>query len=152
MLIPPAMRAFVQGPVLMTLATRDSANRPMIARGVGLRPVGPATLRLAFCLRLWPETLANLLDNGWLALTVVQPGDYRAFQFKGRARIAAAGPEDEADAALYRERTRQMLCGHGVAEEQLASWLEAREIAMADLEVERIFEQTPGPRAGMVIL
>lgn len=151
MLIPDDIAGFLQGPVLMTLGTRDDANRPMIARGTAVRACGPGTIRISFCLRHWPETLANLLDNGWLALVVVQPTDYRAFQFKGRATIAPPTPRDLAEAHACRERTYALLGGHGIPREQIAAWAEWDELAMAEMAVERIFEQTPGPRAGRVV-
>lgn len=37
MRIAPELARFIDGPVLMTLATRDAANRPMVARGSGGR-------------------------------------------------------------------------------------------------------------------
>lgn len=151
MQIPAPLAAFVAGPVLMTLATRDSANRPMIARGLGVRPEGPDRLRVGFCVRLWPETAANLLDNGWLALVVVDPVSYRTFQFKGRARLLPPSAGDAAFAAEYGARTLAGLGENGMPSAQIAHWLRAEELAVAELAVERMFEQTPGPRAGAVV-
>lgn len=151
MLIPPDIAGFVEGPVLMTLATRDGANRPGIARGLGARPDGPGRFRVGFCVRLWPETAANLLDNGWLALVVVQPADYRTYQFKGRARLLPPDGADRAEAEAYRERTYAAMGDAGIPRARIAHWLAAEELAVADLAVERVFEQTPGPRAGRVV-
>ncbi len=150
--LTPGLAAFVAGPVLMTLATRDAGNRPMIARGSGGR-VTPdlGRVEVAVSGRLWPETLANIRDNGMLAATFVQPDDYRAFQFKGRATVRKASPEDVARAEAYVARTEAILCALGVPVASIRYWLTAHEVAIVSLAVDRAFEQTPGPRAGAAL-
>lgn len=148
--IPADLARFIEGQVLMTLATRDAGNRPMIARGSGGRIAG-GQLEVAISAHLWPETVANLRDNGMLAATFVQPHDYRAFQLKGRAVLRPAGVEDEARAADYVARTEALLIGLGVPLASIRYWLTARDVAVATMVVDRMFEQTPGPRSGAVV-
>jgi len=146
------LAAFITGPVLMTLGSRDAANRPMVGRGTGGH-VPPALDRveIAICTRLWPETAANLRDNGMLAATFVRPADYRAYQLKGRARLRPPEPEDVARAAAYVARTARLLGDLGVPRPLIDYWLSGQDIVVAELVVDRIFEQTPGPRAGAVV-
>ncbi len=152
MKISPELARFIDGPVLMTLATRDAANRPMIARGSGGRPLsGLEGVEVAVSARLWPETIANVRDNGMLAATFVQPADYRAFQLKGRATVRPAAEADHAHAAAYVAATEALLADLGVPLAVIRYWLTAREIVVLSLAVDRAFEQTPGPRAGMAL-
>lgn len=150
--IRPDLARFLAGPVLMTLGTRDGGNRPMIARGSGAWASGDRSLvRVLISEWLWPETAANLRDNGRLALTVVQPADYRAFQLKGRARLRPATAEEVARAVRYVETTRALLLGLGVPAALTDHWLCDREVVTAELAPEQVFEQTPGPRAGAAL-
>ncbi len=149
--LPPTLAPFISGPVLMTLAIRDAANRPMIARGSGGRVVASGRVDVAVSGHLWPETLANVRDNGMLATTFVQPDDYRAFQLKGRAIVRAATPVEIAEAEAYVVRTEAVLQGLGVPRAAIRYWLTARDVAIVSLAVDRAFEQTPGPRAGTTV-
>lgn len=150
--IPAAIACFIEGPVLTTLATRDVENRPMIARGSGGRiPTAPHRVEIAISAWLWPETIANLRDNGALATTFVDPESYRAFQLKGRATLRAADADDCSRAGAYVVQVGQRLADLGVERSAIGFWLTARDIVIATLEVDRIFEQTPGPRAGTVV-
>ncbi len=152
MRITAELARFITGPVLMTIATRDAANRPLIARGSGGH-VSPdlARVDVAVSARLWPETIAHVRENGMFTVTFVQPADYRAFQVKGRAEVRPATPEDEARAEAYVAGTEALLTGLGVPLDLIRHWLTAREIAIVALTVDRVFEQTPGPRAGAVV-
>lgn len=150
--IPDDVARFIGGPVLMTLATRDARNRPMIARGSGGRTLPAADLvEVAVSAFLWPETVANIEANGTLAATFVDPASYRAYQLKGRATVRQADRDDRARADAYVARAAAILMDLGVAPEPIRYWLTAREVVIASLTVDRIFEQTPGPRAGTVV-
>ena len=143
---------FVTGPVLMTVGTRDAENRPMIARGSGGRAWEDregATLAISGW--LWPETLANLAGNGMISTTFVRPDTYEAYQLKGRARLRAPEPEERAAAADYVRMATATLNALEVPLTLIACWLTDRDLVMADFTVDRVFEQTPGPRAGRVV-
>lgn len=152
MRITPELATFIAGPVLMTLATRDAANRPIVGRGSGGRVLGdPDRVEVAVSAYLWPETVANVEENGMLATTFVQPTDYRAFQLKGRATVRPTDPEDVARARAYVAETERLLADQGVPLELIRYWLTARDIRIVSLTVDRAFEQTPGPRAGVAL-
>lgn len=153
MKITPALARFIEGPVLMTLATRDAANRPVIGRGSGARATEERKqVEIAVSAHLWPETVANVADNGMLAATFVQPTDYVAFQLKGRASLRPPEKDDIARARTYVEETEKLLADQGVPLDLIRYWLTAREIMLVCLSVDRAFEQTPGPRAGVSLL
>lgn len=152
MKLDPALARFVGGPVMLTLGSRDTANRPAIGRGSGVWLLDDLErLEVAIGGRLWADTVANLRDNGMLAVTAVQPADYRAFQFKGRASLRPAGAGDEARARRYVAETTRLLEGLGVPEPLIRHWLTDSDIVVATLAVDRVFEQTPGVRAGVAV-
>lgn len=152
MIIPAAIARFIQGQVLTSLATRDADNRPMIGRGSGGHSlIAPGRLEIAVSGRLWPETVANLRDNSALSVTFVDPENYHAFQLKGRAALRDADTRDRERAEAYVAQLRQRLVSFGVEGSAVDFWLTARDIVMATMDVDRIFEQTPGPRAGTVV-
>lgn len=152
MRIAPELARFIDGPVLMTLATRDAANRPMVARGSGGRATEDLErVEIAVSAHLWPETVANVRDNGMLSATFVQPADYRAFQIKGRGSLRAPAAADVARAEAYVARTETLMTGLGVPLASVRFWLTARDVWIVSLAVDRAFEQTPGPRAGAVV-
>lgn len=152
MRLAPEIIDFIRGPVLMTLGTRDAANRPMVARGSDGRPAADGSaVDIAVSAYLWPETVANLAETGVLAATFVRPDDYRAFQIKGPATLHAAGPAEAAAASAYVRRTRAVLIDLSVPAAMVDYWLTDREVVIARLTPERVFEQTPGPRAGRVV-
>ncbi len=144
--------AFLAGPVLMTVGTRDALNRPMIARGSGGRAwEDRGGVSLALSAWLWPETVANLADNGMISVTFVRPDTYEAYQLKGRARLRPPEAREAVAAAEYVSAATSMLNRLEVPLTLIACWLTDRDLVIADFTVDRIFEQTPGPRAGQVI-
>ncbi|PZQ50378.1 MAG: hypothetical protein DI556_07425 [Rhodovulum sulfidophilum] len=146
------LAGFIEGPILMTIGTRDAANRPMISRGTGGRAWDDrAGVTVAISDWLWPECVANLRDNGMIAITFVRPDTYEAFQVKGRAEPRPPTADERLRAADYIRRATVMLRGLEIPPALIATWLTDRDIVMADLTVDRVFEQTPGPRAGRVV-
>ena len=152
MIIPAAIACFIQGPVLTTLGARDARNRPMIARGSGGHGLAaPGRLEIAISASLWPETVANLRDKGALSITFVDPEIYLAFQVKGRGALRDADAVDCARAVAHVAELRQRLFGFGIEGSAIDFWLTASDIVLPTLDVDRIFEQTPGSRAGTVV-
>jgi hypothetical protein len=144
--------AFLVGPVLMTVGTRDAENRPMIGRGSGGRAWEDRSgVTMAISGWLWPETVANLADNGMISATFVRPDTYEAYQVKGRARLRAPEPGERAAAADYVRMATATLNRLEVPLTLIACWLTDRDLMMADFTIDRVFEQTPGPRAGRVV-
>ena len=97
------------------------------------------------------KTVANLRDNGALSVTFVDPESYRAFQMKGRGALRDADANDCARAVAYVAELRQRLVGFGSEGSAIDFWLTARDVVMATLDVDRVFEQTLGSRSGTVV-
>jgi len=133
----------------MQVGTRDKDRRPEVLRAVGVA-VGPdrSTLTVYVPAELAARTLANLEDNGELAITFSQVIDHRTVQLKGKL------------VSLRRSRRNE----RALQERWLAAFAEqlhmvgfSRRLALRiriwpsialELEVRDLFAQTPGPGAG----
>ena len=86
-----------------------------------------------------------------VAATFVDPASYRAFQLKGRATVRPTDLDERARAETYAARAETALADFGVPRPAIRHWLTVRDLVIASLVVDRVFEQTPGPRAGAVV-
>jgi Pyridoxamine 5'-phosphate oxidase len=135
--------------VACVVATHDDRLRPEIARAWGIA-LDRDAVRLEVCIRGDSDcrTLVNLRENGQLAVNVTRPTTYRSVQLKGRARVLGA-PTDEqlrrAEEHLARFAAEAAEVGLPPA---LAPRLMGRLCAAITLEIEQIFDQSPGIGAG----
>ncbi len=144
--------ALVEGGVLITLGTRDAALRPTSARAYGAR-VQPdrASVTVFVPEAVAGRCLANLRDNGRVAISFSNPLDARSVQVKGRLLGARPmRPEDEAAQGRYHAALSQALTWVGVPGATLRRIAYAPSVAI-DVAIEEIFDQTPGPGAGQLI-
>jgi hypothetical protein len=151
MRIEDELARFVVSPVMIIIGTRDAANRPNIGRGMGARIVDSDAVEIVLSSLQWPETVANLRDNGRMAVTFARPSDYVSYQLKGRARLRDADAADLARARHYAGDIRAVLEGLGLAQELLLPWFSDRKVVIAQLKVEEVYVQTPGPKAGTTV-
>lgn len=142
--------AFIEGQVMMLVATRDAGHRPMIGRGSGARhDRATGLVHVLVSQSQWPLAVAEALPGRPIATTFVQPDNYRSFQIKGV--ITDSGPADGTAAAWGRHYVQaQLSLMHrlGVTRLQLSSTLSDRDLWHIALTPTDIFEQTPGPGAG----
>ncbi len=149
MVILPELVGFCEGGVSLLLGTRDASNRPACARLVGAR-VWPERDRVTVLVPEVPgaRVLANLRDNGLVAITFVRPIDARGMQVKGRcAAVRAATDDERALAERYRASLAESLFGVGMHQARVVR-LRVEPLAAVDVLVEQVFQQTPGPTAG----
>ena len=134
---------------MVQVATRDAHRMPE-----GLK---------AFCARLDPEsgtatvhlpeeqgarTLANLRDNGAIAVTFCKPSTYRTVQVKGRVlEIRSPTPEDDAHRPHFHEGMARELA-HAGFNLSMARRIGHAPYVCVTFTVEQLFDQTPGPNAG----
>lgn len=135
--------------VACVVATRDDRLQPEIARAWGIELDRDAA-RLEVCIRGEPDcrTLANLRDNGQLAMNVTQPTTYRSLQFKGHATVL--GPPTEEQLARAQEHLTRFSAEAvqvGVPVQLAPRWMGKLCAAIA-LDIEQVFDQTPGAGAG----
>ena len=134
------------------LATRDATNQPTAVEAAVLE-LDPDTGvgEIAANLRYARGTADNLRDNGAFAMEVSRPfGDHRSVQIKGRC-LGVTGPGHMPD--------RLRGCIDGLAAE-LTSLGVSKEVAdayrtlerdayyLVSIQIDEVYEQTPGPDAG----
>ena len=147
--LPPELHALLQGRCVVYIATRNAALEPLSTIAFGLQ-AGPDGREVTVFLPavLSPLILANLRDNGQMAVTLVRPSDHRALQIKGVwLGERRTGEEDRAFLSRHRDEMLQEMGQVGVprsAWRRLAWW----PCLALRMEVRDTFVQTPGPSAG----
>src|SRR5262245_22717308 len=82
--LPAELYALLDGPSIMYVATRNAAMEPLATLAFGLQLAGDdRELTLFVPAVLSPLVVANLRDNGQMAVELVRPSDHRALQVKG---------------------------------------------------------------------
>ena len=136
------------------LATRDAQNRPTAAEaGVIAIDAETGVAEIAANVRFARRMVDNLRDNGLFALNCTRPwGDHRSMQMKGRC-LEIQGP------LLIAERLERAISG---LRDALTSFGVSQQVAddfgrsprepqwVLKVQIEEMFDQTPGPGAGRV--
>lgn len=133
----------------MYLATRNAAMEPLSTLAFGLqRAADDHELTVFVPAVLSPPIVANLRDNGQMAVELVRPSDHRAAQIKGIWLGERRTTEDDrACLTRYHDTLLQEMGLVGVPRskwDRLAWW---PAVALR-MEVRDVFAQTPGPGAG----
>ena len=147
--VPPDLLKLLDEPVIMHLGTRNAALEPMSILAFGVERVGDGRELTVFVpAATSAETLANLRDNGQLALAIVRPTDHRSLQIKGawlgERRTAEA---DHERLSRYRDDLSEEMGLVGVPRSIWRRLLWWPAVALR-MEVREVFVQTPGRGAG----
>lgn len=147
--LPPELHELLDGPSITYLATRNAKLEPLSALAFGIQTAADGRELTVFLpAAVSPPTLANLRDNGQLAVSLVRPSDHRALQIKG-VWLGERRTTDDDRAFLLRYRDRMLgeMSTVGVPKSIWArlSWWPAIALRM---EVRDTFVGTPGPSAG----
>lgn len=157
-----AAQSIVEGPVLneavveliesgasMIVGTRDREMRPECARGLGAR-VSEDRTRVTVLLNgaLSERMRADLADNGRIAVGFSRVHDHRTIQIKGRALDVREGDEgDVAAAERYVIAFSEQVALAGLPR-SVVRRVALTPCLVVELEVDEVFDQTPGPGAG----
>jgi hypothetical protein len=147
--LPPELFSLLDGPSIMHLATRNAELQPVSTFAFGLQTTGDGREVTVFLpATVAPGMIANLRDNGEMAVSVIRPTDHRALQLKGmwlgERRTSDA---DRAFVEGYRDALTQELGLVGVPRSiwRRVVWWPSLALRM---EVREVYVQTPGPKAG----
>lgn len=148
-MIPPELFDFIQSGVSMLVGTRDARLCPEAARAAGARVEADGAELTVFVPRATgARTLANVIENGRLAVCCSRPADHKTIQVKGRlVSIEEPGPEERALVERYRLALAKTLAEVGLPPRvtlRIAHW----PCHVLRLGVESVYVQTPGPGAG----
>ncbi len=152
MRLGPDLVHFMRSPVMIILGTHDRDLCPEIGRAAGA-VVEPEEGRADLVVSgwQWPETVANVRENGHLCATFARPSDYVCYQIKGRADVISATPAHLEVSARYLAATGAALLELGLDRPLSAPWLVGRDPVVLRLSIEQVFVQTPGEGAGRLM-
>ncbi len=134
----------------MLVGTCNNALEPEAVRGVGVR-VWPGACQLTLIVPAVTSAIAiaNLRENGRLALTLSHIPTYKTMQVKGKVLAIREGDEgDRGVSNRYLRAFADDLAWAGQPEAntlRLANW----PCYAIDLDIAVVYEQTPGPVAGV---
>jgi hypothetical protein len=140
---------FVESGVSVLVGTRDARMRPFGIRGMGVKVhADKKTLTVFIPNPTGERTLADLHDNGRIALTFTRPIDHRSMQLKGKAIAFRPATEEERPLLeSYVEGWARHLEIVGLPR-AIGSRLTFWPATAVDVTIEASFHQTPGPSAG----
>ena len=140
---------FIESGVSMLVGTRDAALRPDVLRAVGAL-VGKDRESLTVFLneQVAERAVANLRDNGKIALTCARPYDHRGIQVKGTMISLREGVEaDRVQQERYLAGFVEHLYIVGLPRAVIRQLRIYPSVAVT-FAAEDVFVQTPGPGAG----
>jgi len=152
MLSDPSIIRYLGSGMAIVVGTVDAAGWPVTCRAAAL--VGHAdgqSVTVYLPVATSAETIANIATSGRIAIVSSCPADHGTIQLKGRSRgVRVAGETDAEIVAAQVELSADTLDQVGLPRRitrSLASW----PAFAVDVEVESVFDQTPGPRAGALV-
>jgi len=145
----PHINRCLDGGMSILLGSVDAKGRPSCCRGIAVTSAdGCASVTVYVSMAVSQETIANIATTRRMAVVASHPIDHCSIQLKGTARTARLAREDEQP--LVRSRLEQfgaILDTIGIPR-SLTSCIAYWPAFAIDLDVDEIYEQTPGPRAG----
>jgi hypothetical protein len=152
-ILPVEVASFLESGISVLVGTRDARLVPESTRGVGGRvEAGGAELTVFLPAATAARAIANLRDNGRIAICFSRAVDHRSIQVKGRVLSIRDG--DAADRAAIERWLEGLAVGWQQvgtppsATRRLARW-PAHAVRLA---LEEVYLQTPGPGAGAPLL
>lgn len=144
--------AFLTGGKSLSVGTCDKDLVPECARAVALQCAADRKSVSVFLPEIvCGRTLENLRANGMIAIGVSHPPDHRSLQLKGTLRkLSLASDADYVFIARYLHELGASLDLVGLPANVIER-LNYRPCLRADVIVEAIFLQTPGPDAGRAL-
>jgi hypothetical protein len=151
-MIEPDLRAFLEGGVGIHIGTRTARLEPNGARGLAVK-VEEDWLHLIVYLAevAARRVVPDLRANGAIAVGFARPVDERACQIKGIFVNARSAADDERRVVEEQwEGFRANLERIGIPKIGTSGWIIWPAVAIR-FRATTIFEQTPGPDAGMLV-
>ncbi len=153
-MIPEELVEFLHGPRGFILGTRDERLRPNVTWISGVITDGPNDEITMYVADAYgAQALRNLEDNGMAALECGHGPAHESYQFKGR--FIDSRPSTEQDKAVQ-ELHKSKAVSHFTKEygEQaggIFAGILLHPSTAIRFKVTEIFDQTPGPNAGILI-
>jgi hypothetical protein len=145
-----ATAAFLEGGCALIVGTVGPGGAPRASRAWGLTvlPGGGTTLRVLVSTDD-PVPAAGVRDGGRIAITAADVPTLRSMQLKGRVTgIEEATDEDRSRAARYMEAFFADVNATDGTPVEVIERVTPFDVRAWSVEVEELFDQTPGPGAG----
>ncbi len=148
-MIPPSIVELLHAGVSVNVGTRDAQLMPECTRGWGIWVgTNQDSVTLLLTESASERTLANLRENGLIAVTCSRPTDHVTCQLKGTVtRLRPATSRDYERQGQWRRAFLGELMAVGVPTEQADAIIMQPAVAV-EVQVTGVFAQTPGPGAG----
>jgi hypothetical protein len=147
--IDDELKEFVESGVATVVGTVDGDGHPHIVFGWGSRCRGGSSIEVFVEEARSNRTMANIADNGRIALTLASPVSYRSIQFKGFVdESSAATPGDEPWIQKHRDAFIVELLLIGDPPEAARNLPMSGPLIRLRFDAQAAYDQTPGPEAG----
>ena len=147
-LIDEELARFIRGPVSAMLGTADAMAVPDATRLAGVAELDGRRLRVLISTDA-RTARANAVVGARVAVLVTDITSYRSVQWKGR--VVSAGQErTPGDVALFHRHVEafgEASPRVGIPQQMIAG-LFPRQVVPLVVEVDAVYDQTPGPDAG----
>ena len=145
----PDIRRFVDEGRSILIGTVDALGEPHCCRAVALTGNGDLSRITVYVpVDTAQQVVADVATTHRVAVVATQPLDHSTVQFKGSTRAVRLAGEDERELVAARmEQFADILETIGVPRattERVSRW----PAYAIEMDVEAVFDQTPGPRAG----
>ena len=149
LVLPAEVATFLESGLIMHMATRGPDRVPDTVLVPAVRVEEGGTAMTVFVAEALAEaTLANVRDNGQVALTATRVTDNRSVQVKGTVvDVRDADASDERFVATVLSLTTEQMALIGMPRSVTTRVVVWPCLALL-VEVREVFDQTPGPRAG----
>jgi hypothetical protein len=146
------LRKCIDSGVSLFIGTADGDGKPSCCRAVGLHSTDDfETVTVYAPVATAQETIANLATTRRIAIGMSHPPDHSSLQIKGLLRAVRLARADEA--ALVEQQMEQYAAI--LAEIGLPRHMTRRvnhwPAFAVDVTGEQVFDQTPGPKAGLAL-
>ena len=151
-MIPQEVVDLINGPHLGHVGSRDENMIPLTRQCWGEDLRAMKDIIIIYVVQAQFELmLKNFQHNSRISVTLSEPYNHTSYQLKGQFLKARAMTKD--DAALqqqHRVNLEGMISSLGYSKEQAERYVCHADLAI-EIKIEKIFNQTPGPRAGKEI-
>lgn len=151
-MIDAILAEFLQSGLGIHVGTRNEQLEPCGCRATAVKVEADGKHVVVFVPRhASPQIFENLRTNGQVAVSMSRPADERAVQVKGLMLFSwDAKPEEEAFARAQWGGFLGQLEGIGLPGAATSSWRVFPSVAVR-IKVTALFNQTPGPDAGVAL-
>ena len=143
------IKACLEAGTSIFVGTIDANGMPTCCRAIAVRSDDPFTTAVVYVpIATSRDTLSNIATTRRLAVVLTKPIEHTSVQLKGTSRTARFAREDEKLFVRSRlEGLADVLDRLGVPRRTTLGIVHWPTFAI-EMQIEQIFEQTPGPKAG----